>query len=117
MLADSKTLVTQCVPPALLEFSRSTLRERFSAIIRKPIYTFTFDRFKTVTPAMLRKLLKARDSRYVERERERETERETEKETEREREREREREKEREREREREIYREREREIERDRER
>ena len=65
LLADGKSLVTQCVPAALLEFSRATLRERFSAIIRKPIYTFSFDRFKTVTPALLRKITRARNTRAI----------------------------------------------------
>ena len=50
---------------SLLEFSRSITRERFSAVIRKPVYTFTFDRFMTVTPLLFRKLVKAMDSRAV----------------------------------------------------
>ena len=65
LLADGKRLVTQVVPLSLLEFSRSITRERFSAVIRKPVYTFTFDRFMTVTGGLYRKLLKAMDSRAV----------------------------------------------------
>ena len=65
LLADGKRLVTQVVPLSLLEFSRSITRERFSAVIRKPVYTFTFDRFHTVTGSLYRKLLKAMDSRAV----------------------------------------------------
>ena len=65
LLADGKRLVTQVVPLSLLEFSRSITRERFSAVIRKPVYTFTFDRFMTVTPLLYRKLVKAMDSRAV----------------------------------------------------
>lgn len=41
---DGQHLITQVVPRALLEFSRSIMRERFSAVIRKPVYTFEFDR-------------------------------------------------------------------------
>jgi AAA15 family ATPase/GTPase len=44
------------MPAALLEFSRSIMRARFSAIIVKPVYTFTFDRFTQISPALLRKL-------------------------------------------------------------
>ena len=42
-------LVAQVMPAELLEFSRSVLRERFSAVLRKPVYTFNFDRYQTVT--------------------------------------------------------------------
>ena len=35
ILADGYSLVSEVVPQALLEFSRSTLRERFSGVIRK----------------------------------------------------------------------------------
>ena len=65
MLADSQRLVMQVVPRALLEFSRYIMRERFSALIRKPVYTFKFDRFRTVTPETYRKLVKARNSKSV----------------------------------------------------
>ena len=44
------------VPPALLDFSAGVLRERFSAGIRKPVFTFSFDRYNTVTPQLLCKL-------------------------------------------------------------
>ena len=65
LLADGKRLVTQVVPHSLLEFSRGITRERFSAVIRKPVYTFSFDRFMTVTQQLYRKLVKAMDSRAV----------------------------------------------------
>ena len=65
MLADSQRLVMQVVPRALLEFSRYIMRERFSALIRKPVYTFKFDRFRTVTPETYRKLVKARNSKSI----------------------------------------------------
>merc|ERR1712185_406104 len=41
LLADGRSLVVQVVPAALLEFSRATMRERFSAVITKPVYTFS----------------------------------------------------------------------------
>lgn len=41
------------------------MRERFSALIRKPVYTFKFDRFRTVTPDTYRKLVRARNSRAI----------------------------------------------------
>jgi len=65
MLADGKRLVAQVVPQALLDFSRGVTRERFSAVVRKSVYTFTFDRFCTVDSALHRKLLKAAESRAV----------------------------------------------------
>jgi hypothetical protein len=65
MLADGKRLVAQVVPQALLDFSRSVTRERFSAVVRKAIYTFVFDRFCRIDELLLRKLLKAVESRAV----------------------------------------------------
>jgi hypothetical protein len=53
-----ETLVVQVVPPALLNFSRAVLRERFSSIIQKPVYTFQFARGTAVTPILFQKLLK-----------------------------------------------------------
>ncbi len=64
-LGDGKTLVTQVVPAALLDFSRGIMRERFTAIIQKPVYTFRFDRFSQCPPALFRKLCMARDRRAV----------------------------------------------------
>jgi hypothetical protein len=58
LLGDGRSLVTQVMPQALLEFSRSILRSRFSAIIFKPVYTFNFDRFQGIQPDLYRKLLK-----------------------------------------------------------
>jgi hypothetical protein len=57
--------VCEVVPPALLDFSAGVLRERFSAGIRKPVFTFSFDRYNTVTPALLVKLQTARNLRAV----------------------------------------------------
>ena len=60
MLGNSNTLVMQVVPVALLEFSRSVMRERFSSLLRKPVYTFSFDRFTAASPQLLQKILHAR---------------------------------------------------------
>jgi len=65
LLADGNTLVTQVCPSALLDFSRSVLRSRFSAIIHKPIYTFSFDRFSPVPMDLYKKLVKAKERRAV----------------------------------------------------
>lgn len=65
MLADGKSLVTQVVPHALLEFSRSVMREKFAAVVRKPIFTFSFNRGTSITKDLYLKLCKARDSRAV----------------------------------------------------
>jgi hypothetical protein len=53
------------VPHELLEFSRSILRSRFSAVVQKTVYTFAFDRFTPVTPDLTAKLLLARDTSAV----------------------------------------------------
>ncbi len=58
-------LRSQVVPRALLDFSRYIMRERFSALIRKAVYTFQFDRFQSVTQELYRKLVKARNSRAI----------------------------------------------------
>ena len=42
-------LPVQVVPTALLEMSRSVMRERFSSLVTKPIYTFVFERQAPVT--------------------------------------------------------------------
>ena len=65
MLADGKSLVTQVVPHALLEFSRGVMREKFAAVVRKPIFTFSFNRGTSITRDLYLKLCKARDSRAV----------------------------------------------------
>lgn len=48
LLADSNTLMVEVVPNPLLDFSAGVLRERFSSVIRKPVFTFTYDRYKKV---------------------------------------------------------------------
>lgn len=65
VLANAKTLVFEVVPPALLDFSAGILRERFSAIVRKPVFTFTFDRYTMASDELLSKLLTARNLRAV----------------------------------------------------
>ena len=55
ILGDGKHLVTQIVPQSLLDFSRGTMRATFSSLIRKPVYTFAFDRFHRVTPDPVQK--------------------------------------------------------------
>ena len=61
----ASTLVVEVVPPALLDFSADILRERFSVVIRKPVFTFVFDRYSKVTPQLLAKLKPARILRAV----------------------------------------------------
>lgn len=65
MLADGKSLVTQVVPHALLDFSRGVMREKFAAVVRKPVFTFAFNRGTTISKDLYLKLCKARDSRAV----------------------------------------------------
>jgi len=48
LLGNQDVLTTQVVPRALLQFSRSIVRQRFSAVICKPVFTFRFDRFNGV---------------------------------------------------------------------
>lgn len=65
ILADGKSLVTQVVPHALLEMSRGVMREKFAAVVRKPIFTFYFDRGTTVSRDLYMKLVKAKDSKAI----------------------------------------------------
>jgi hypothetical protein len=65
MLANGKSVVIQCQPRALLEQSRIIVRERFSALIRKRVYTFKFDRYKEINQGLLRMFQMARDTRAV----------------------------------------------------
>ena len=44
ILADGHSLVSQVMPTALLEQTRNILRNRFSCIIPKKVYTLNFDR-------------------------------------------------------------------------
>ena len=44
MLANGNSRVTQLIPHALLELSRSAMREKYATVVRKPAFTFSFDR-------------------------------------------------------------------------
>ena len=44
ILADGTSLVTQVIPSALLEMTRGVMRETFSRVLSKRIYTLKFDR-------------------------------------------------------------------------
>lgn len=65
ILADGKSLVLSVVPKALVEMSRTRMRETFAAIIVKRIYTLEFERSKTVKPAMRITLENAAKNRGV----------------------------------------------------
>lgn len=65
LLADGKTLTMQVVPHALLEMSRNVMREKFSAVIRKPVFTFYFDRFMKIDSALYSKIKKSREMKAV----------------------------------------------------
>ena len=63
--ADGKSLVTQVVPHALLDFSRGVMREKFAAVVRKPVFTFSFTRGTPISRDLYMKLCKARDSKAI----------------------------------------------------
>jgi hypothetical protein len=65
LLSSKQSLVVEAVPPALLEFSASILRDRFSLFICKNIFTFAFDRYQAVTPLLVSKLEIARANRAI----------------------------------------------------
>jgi hypothetical protein len=65
LLADGRSMVIQVVPRALLEFSRSVMRSRFSAIVRKHVYSFQFDRFGEIGMTLFKKFDKARRLKAV----------------------------------------------------
>jgi hypothetical protein len=65
LLADGDSLITMVVPSALVEFSRGVLRRTFSSIVRKRVYTLTFDRNDDLGPRIESKLRGARDSGAV----------------------------------------------------
>ena len=52
MLADGHSLLLSVVPKALLEMSRTQMRETFANIIPKRVYTFKFERSTEVKPGM-----------------------------------------------------------------
>ena len=65
IVADGKSLVLSVVPKALVEMSRTRMRETFAAIMVKRIYTLEFDRSTTVKPSMRRSLENAAANRGV----------------------------------------------------
>lgn len=65
LLADGKSLVTQVVPNQLLDMSRNVMRESFTAVIQKPVFTFVFERSTVISETLYTKLSKAKDSRAV----------------------------------------------------
>lgn len=65
LLGDGSRIVLQVMPAPLLEFSRGVMREKFSAVIRKAVYTFKFDRTTEVSISLLKKLLIAQKTRAV----------------------------------------------------
>ena len=65
MLADGKSLVMSVVPKALLEMSRTRMRETFSTIMVKRIYTLNMERGTTVGASMVQTLENAIKNRGV----------------------------------------------------
>ena len=65
MLADGNSLVLSVVPRALLEMSRRRMRETFSAIMSKRIYTLKFERSTTPSEGMVRSLENAVRNRGI----------------------------------------------------
>ena len=65
ILADGKSLVLSVVPKALVEMSRTRMRETFASIMVKRIYTLEFDRSTTVKSSMRRGLENATSNRGI----------------------------------------------------
>ena len=59
MLGDGRTLVVQTMPPALLEQSKATLRATFSSIVRKRVFTLSFERSSALRWSTVEKLQSA----------------------------------------------------------
>lgn len=65
LLADGTDLVVQVVPRTLLEFTRTVMQERFSAVIKKGVLTFAFSRYQSITPQMFSALIQAKEKKAV----------------------------------------------------
>lgn len=65
ILADGKSLVLSVVPKALVEMSRTRMRETFAAVMVKRVYTLEFSRSTVAKPSMRRNLENAAASRGV----------------------------------------------------
>lgn len=64
-LADTRRLVMQVVPAALLDFSRSELRQALSNTLGRRIYTLNFERSSVIDSRIYKKLKSACDSGAV----------------------------------------------------
>ena len=60
LLADGHRLVGLCVPASLLDFSHAALRDRLTALTRRPVFTFHFGRALKATPQLHAKVAYAR---------------------------------------------------------
>lgn len=65
IVADGKSLVLSVVPKALVEMSRTRLRETFASIMVKRVYTLEFERSTIVKPSMSKSLENAVINRGV----------------------------------------------------
>lgn len=58
-------MVVQVVPHALLEFTRTVMQERFSAVIKKGVLTLSFSRYQNVTPNLFSALIQAKEKKAI----------------------------------------------------
>eukprot|EP00756_Hemistasia_phaeocysticola_P010307 Hpha_TRINITY_DN15008_c2_g11::TRINITY_DN15008_c2_g11_i1::g.123864::m.123864 len=65
MAADGKRLVMQVMPPALLDFTRETLRKTFASTMAKQIYSFACDRQIEVDAQAIKKFQRAASTRSI----------------------------------------------------
>lgn len=65
LLANGTNMVIQIVPHALLEFTRTVMQERFSAVVKKGVLTFSFSRYQSVTPGLFSALIQAKEKKAV----------------------------------------------------
>lgn len=66
LFGTNESLIIQVVPQALLEFSRSVMRECFSSsIFSKSVYTFEFNRLSEINVQLLKKLNYAKVNKNI----------------------------------------------------
>ena len=65
MLADGNSLVLSVVPRALVEMSRTRMRETFAVIVQKRVYTLVFERSTIVRQTNFETLLNAKRNRGI----------------------------------------------------
>lgn len=65
LLANGSDMVVQVVPHALLEFTRTVMQERFSAVIKKGVLTFSFSRYESISPSLFSALIQAKERKAV----------------------------------------------------